>query len=135
MSELPDDTIKHRDLVFSDEPAGQLDRAVALLSELEGVEVERTMETNCLRITYSLLDHSLEGIEHMLATQGIQLEEGPLGQISRKLIFYREDVEYHNLNIRERPVKAREKEVFVKAYDHRLHGDHDDTPPELRDYK
>jgi hypothetical protein len=28
-----------------------------------------------------------------------------------------------------------EREVFVRAYDKEPHGDHDDTPPELRDYK
>ena len=33
------------------------------------------------------------------------------------------------------PTKKNEREVFVKAYDHEPHGDHDDTPPELRDYR
>jgi hypothetical protein len=31
--------------------------------------------------------------------------------------------------------KKNEREVFVKAYGQELHGDHDDIPPELRDYK
>jgi hypothetical protein len=28
-----------------------------------------------------------------------------------------------------------EREVYVKTYEQESHGDHDDTPPELRDYK
>lgn len=135
MSEPSDDTVKHRDLVFSDEPPGQVDRAFALLSGLDDMQVARTPHPNCLRISYSLLDYSLEGLEHALTVQGFHLDDSALNQISKKLTYYREEVEYHNLNIRQRPTKAREREVFVKAYDLHLHGDHDDTPPELREYK
>jgi len=135
VSDLPEDTIKHRDLVFSDEPPGQVDRAYTLLSGLDGMQVERGAEPNCLRISYSLLDYSLESLEQALAAQGFRLEDTALGQISRKLTYYREEVEYHNLNVPERHTKSRKSEIFVKAYEHHLHGDHDDTPPELREYK
>lgn len=133
-SDLPD-AIKHRDLVFADDPPGQVERAFALLAGVKGLQVERGSEPNCLHITYSLLDYSLETLEHALAKQGFHLEDSTLGQISRKLTYYREEVEYHNLNIPERHTKSRQSEIFVKAYEHHLHGDHDDTPPELREYK
>ena len=132
--DLPD-AIKHRDLVFTDDPPGQVERAFALLSGLEGLKVERGNERNCLHIIYSLLDYSLEGLEHALAQQGFHLDGGALGQISKKLTYYREEVEYHNLNVPELHGRARRSEVFAKAYEHHLHGDHDDTPPELREYK
>lgn len=135
MSDLPEDTLKHRDLVFTDEPPGQVDRAFALLSGLDGMKVERAAQPNCLHVSYSLLDYSLEGLEQALAAQGFSLDDSALNQIGKKLTYYREEVEYHNLNVPERQAKTREREVFVKAYDHHLHGDHDDTPPELREYK
>ncbi len=133
-TDLPDVT-KHRDLVFSDDPPGQVDRAYALLSGLDGLQVARDSEPNRLHVTYSLLDYSLELLERALAEQGFRLDDSSLGQISRKLTYYREEVEYHNLNVPERHTKSRQSEIFVKAYEHHLHGDHDDTPPELREYK
>lgn len=133
-SDLPD-AIRHRDLVFADDPPGQAERAFALLSGLDGLQVERGSAPNRLHITYSLLDYSLEALEHALALQGFRLDDSALGQMSRKLTYYREEVEYHNLNVPERHTRSRQSEPFVKAYEHHLHGDHDDTPPELRDYK
>jgi hypothetical protein len=133
-AELPE-AIKQRDLVFTSEPPGQAEHAFALLSGVDGMEVQRLDDPNCLRVTYSLLDYSLENLEQALEKQGFRLDDSTLNQIGRKLIYYREEVEYHNLSVRERPTKTREREVFIKAYENHLHGDHDDTPPELRDYK
>jgi hypothetical protein len=133
-SDLPD-AIRHRDLVFADDPPGQVERAYALLSGLDGLQVERGVDSSCLHVSYSLLDYSLETLELALIKQGFHLDNSTLTQIGRKLTYYREEVEYHNLNVPERHTKSRQSEIFVKAYEHHLHGDHDDTPPELREYK
>ncbi len=137
MAAAPPDTVKHRVLAFSANPAGQAERAYQLLSGLEGLQVERGSRPNTLLISYSLLDYGLEGLEQALVKEGFVFDRGTLGQIGKKLTYYREEVEYHNLNIPdpERYARSRKSEIFVKAYEHHLHGDHDDTPPELREYK
>lgn len=135
MTDAPSETLKLRELVFSSEPAGQAERAFELLSGLDDLRVERSSHPNSLCIAYSLLDYSLEHLELALVKEGFSFDESTLDQIGKKLIYYREEVEYHNLNVPQRPSKERRREIFVKAYEHHLHGDHDDTPPELREYK
>ncbi len=135
MAAAPPDVVKQRELVFSANPPGQVDRAYLLLTGVEGLQVERGSHPNALIVTYSLVDYALESLEQALVKEGFILDESALGQIGKKLTYYREEVEYHNLNIPERHAKDRKSEIFVKAYEHHLHGDHDDTPPELREYK
>lgn len=126
---------KCRELVFTDQPRGQAERAYELLSGLDDLEVERGNHANCLRIRYSLADYSLEGIEQALVEEGFHMEDGPLNHIERKLIHYREAVEFHNLNVPQWRAAWRDREIFARAYEHHLHGDHDDTPQELREYR
>jgi hypothetical protein len=44
-------------------------------------------------------------------------------------------VQYHNLKVPEHNTKSPHPEVFVKAYENHPHGDHDDTPKDMRDFK
>jgi len=127
--------LKQRELVFSGDPPGQVERAFELLSGLDGLRVEHGNRPNSLRITYSLLDYALESLEQALVKEGFRLDDSALEQIGKRLTYYREEVEYHNLNVPQRLAKNRRREIFVNAYEHHLHGDHDDTPPELREYK
>lgn len=135
MTAVPSEALKQRDLVFSVDPPGQVERAFELLSGLDGLRVEYGSRPNSLRITYSLLDYALESLEQALVKEGFRLDDTALEQIGKKLTYYREEVEYHNLNVPQRLAKNRRNEIFVNAYEHHLHGDHDDTPPELREYK
>jgi hypothetical protein len=131
----PPDAFKQRELFFSDPPPDQAERAFELLKGLDNLLVERGAQPNSLHIAYNLQDYSLEGLEQALTREGFHLSNNSLQQLSRKLIYYSEEVEYHNLNIPKRPAEKRKREVFIKAYEHHLHGDHDDTPQELRHYK
>lgn len=135
MPNTPFETDKQRELFFSSEPEGQVERAYVLLSGLEGLKVERGSHPNSLLISYSLVDYSLDGLEQALLNEGFHFDDGVLQQISKKLIHYCEDVQYHNLNTPEHKTKSRQHEIFVKVYEHHQHGDHDDTPEELRDSK
>ena len=126
---------KRRDIVFNAEPPGQTERAHLLLSGLPGCKVEYGDIPNVLIVSYNLRRYTLEGLENGLAEEGFQLDHSPLHSISRKIIYYCEDTICHNLDIPAHPTKKNEREVFVKAYEHEPHGDHDDTPPEFRDYK
>jgi hypothetical protein len=126
---------KQRELVFSDNPANQLDQAYLLLSGLENFHVERTVNSNSLLIRYSVQHYSLEGLEKALAKEGFQLQYTPLGRLVRQFIHYCEDVQYHNLKVPEHNTKSAHPEVFVKAYENHPHGDRDDTPKDMRDFK
>lgn len=126
---------KQHEIVFSAEPPGQIERAYQLLSGLPGCKVEHGSTANALHVSYNLHDHTLEGLENSLTEQGFHLDHNILHSIGRKAIYYYEDTICHNLDIPAHPTKKNERDVFVKAYSHEPHGDHDDTPPELREYK
>ena len=126
---------KQRDIVFSAEPSGQINRAYQLLSGLPDCKVEYCNAPNTLRVSYNLRHYTLSGLEEGLAREGFHLDHGPLHSIGRQVIYYCEDTVCHNLDIPVHSTQKNEREVFVKAYSHEPHGDHDDTPPELRDYR
>lgn len=126
---------KQRDIVFNEEQSGQIERAYQLLSGLPDCKVEYGNTPNSLRVSYNLHNYTLEGLENGLEKEGFQLDHSMLHSIGRKVIYYCEDTTCHNLDIPVHPTKKNERDVFVKAYEHGSHGDHDDTPPELRDYK
>lgn len=126
---------KQRDIVFSAEPPGQTERACQLLSGLPDCEVEYADTPNTLRVSYNLHNYTLEGLENGLTEEGFHLDDSMLHNVERKIIYYCEDTICHNLDIPSHPTKKNEREVFVKAYSQEPHGDHDDTPPELREYK
>jgi hypothetical protein len=131
----PFETQKARELCFTAEPAGQVERALELLNGLYEFEVERGSQPHSLRIRYDIQHYSLEGLEHALAEEGFKLEANPLRTLGRRLIYYCEDVQYHNLKTPEWQTKSRGREIFVKVWEHHPHGDHDDTPKELREFK
>jgi hypothetical protein len=126
---------KQRDIVFSQDPAGQIVRAYQLLSGLPNCKVEYGDIPNSLRITYNLEHYTLEGLEHALTEEGFHLDHSVLRGIERNVIYYSEDTICHNMDIPMQLTKKKIREIFVKAYEHEPHGDHDDTPPELREYK
>jgi len=132
----PSDLHKKRELVFADEPHEQIAKAYKLLEGLADCKVERSEKTNTLVVSYSLEHYTLEGLARALTEQGFVLDNNLLHRISRQVIYYCEDTELHNMDVPDHPTKKREKEIFIQAYDHHLHGDHDETtPPELRRYK
>ncbi len=130
------DMHKQRELVFAAEPAGQVARAYQLLNGLADFKVSTSAHPRTLIIHYSLEHFTLAGLERALIEQGFVLDNNLLYRITRQVIHYCEDTELHNLDIPEPITKKREKEIFIHAYDARLHGDKDETTaPELRHYK
>lgn len=126
---------KQRVLVFSHDPANQLDQAYLLLSGLENFHVEKAAQPNSLLVRYSIQHYSLEALEKALSREGFRLEARLLDRLKKQLIHYCEDVQYHNLKTPEPRTKNNSQEIFVKAYEHHPHGNHDDTPKELREFK
>lgn len=130
-----EEPLVYHDLFFASEPAGQLERALSLLDGLENLQLEKTPDPNRLRISYSLRDYSLEGLEAALKKAGFCFKENLLNKLSKKLIYYCEEVQYHNLNTPEHLTKSNTPVIFAKLYENHPHGDHDDTPKELRENK
>jgi hypothetical protein len=126
---------KERVLVFSEEPANQLFQAYLLLIGLEDFHVEMGPQPRSLLIRYSVQHYSLEALEKALNREGFRLEYRLLDKIKKHLTHYCEDVQYHNLKTPEPRTKNNSQEIFVKAYELHPHGNHDDTPKELREYK
>jgi hypothetical protein len=130
-----DEPLAYHELFFAAEPAGQLERAYALLGGLENLRVEKGAEPDNLRISYSLRDYSLERLEAALKKAGFCFKENLLDKLGRKFIYYCEEVQYHNLNTPEHLTKSNTPVIFAKLYENHPHGDHDDTPKELRENK
>jgi hypothetical protein len=126
---------KERVLVFSKEPAEQLFAAYMLLVGLENFYVEMGPQPHSLLIRYSVQHYSLEALEKALVREGFRLEYSLLGNVKKHLIHYCEDVQYHNLKTPEPRTKNNAQEIFIKAYELHPHGNHDDTPKELREFK
>ena len=132
---LSQEPLASHDLFFAEEPAGQIERAYTLLGGLDNLRVIKGTEPNRLRISYSLRDYSLERLEAALKKAGFCFKENLLDKLGKKFIYYCEDVQYHNLNTPEHLTKSNTPVVFAKLYENHPHGDHDDTPKELRENK
>jgi len=126
---------KQRVLVFADQPENQVEQAFLLLSGLDNMQVENGPTSNSLIIRYSVRHYSLEGLEKALIKEGFIFNYGWLRKLKNGFVHYCEDVQYHNLKSPEPRTKNNSQEVFVKAYEHHPHGDHDDTPLDTREAK
>lgn len=127
-------TFKRRELRFSALPEDQTQRALILLRGLEGLRVDTITGRRALSVSYDIFNYTLEGLEEALMQQGFHLDNSLFCKFMRALIRYCEQTQLHTLRSPQRLIK-KSNEVYVKAWDHHLHGDHDDTPPELREYK
>lgn len=125
---------KERELRFKALPPGQVERAWQALRLLKGLQVERGSNPLSLTVRYSVLDYSLETLEDALRDAGFALENGLYAKLVRALVYFCEETQRHNLISPERLIKQ-SNEVYIQAWDHHPHGDHDETPPDLREYK
>lgn len=127
-------TGKHRELRFAKFPPGQAEKAFELLSGLEALTVQRGARPNTLEVRYEVTDYTFQGLETALEDQGFHLDNTLYTKILRAIAYYCEETQLSNLRSPERLIKN-SNEVYVQAWQHHLHGDHDETPPELREYK
>lgn len=125
---------KVREIRFKDLPPGQVVQAQRSLAALLGVTVEAGRDALSLVVHYNVLDYTLEALENALIDAGFHLDRPLLVRLHRALIYYVEETQVHNLRSPERLIKQ-SHEVYIHAYAAHPHGDRDDTPPELRDFK
>jgi hypothetical protein len=129
------DLKKKREILFSKFPPGQVPEAADDLKHIEELSVEPKYEKRALDVTYDLQQHTLEELEEHLVDKGFHLDNTLMSKLTRALIHYVEDTQLHNLGVPEKRIKPSAQEAYVQAWEHRPHGDHDDTPPEWREYK
>lgn len=125
---------KTREIRFRPLPPGQVERAVESLGHLSRLFVDRGARPLSVVVRYSIMDYSLEVLESALIDAGFHLDQSLYVKLCRALVHFCEETQRHNLLSPERLIKQ-SNEVYIKAYAHHPHGDHDDTPPELREYK
>jgi len=126
--------VKTRELRFKRIPSGQAEHAWRALRMLKDLHVERSVQELSLIVRYSVLDYSMEGIETGLREAGFVLDNSLYMKLVRALVYFTEETQRHNLLSPERLIKQ-SNEVYIQAWDKQAHGDHDDVPVELREYK
>jgi hypothetical protein len=124
-------TRKHREIRFAKLPPGQVERARVLLERLSGLVVVTGALPISVAIWYEIEDHTLEELEGALRHEGFHLDSSLFAKLIRALVYYAEETQLRNLRGPQRLIK-KSHEVYSKAWEHHPHGDHDDTPPELR---
>ena len=126
---------KERNVQFSKFPPGQVPEAADFLRKLEHVDVEPQVERRMVEVAYDLYEHSLQELESALEDRGFHLDSTLMSKLMRALIYYVEETQLHNLEAPDRPLKKSQNEAYTNAWERHPHGDHDDTPPEWREYK
>lgn len=130
---MPCDIRKTREIVFHPTPPGQVEEALAFLAELPRLDVVRKGPL-LLEVGYSVQDHTLASLEAALMELGCHLEATLLIRLKRALYHYCEQVQRENLALPETLTKSY-AQAHAETWKQRLHGDHDDTPAEWRQYK
>jgi len=129
------DLKKNREILFSKFPPGQVPEAADDLQHIEAVEVQARFEKRSLGVSYDLQQHTLRELDEHLVDKGFHLDNTLLTKLTRALIYYVEDTQLHNIGAPEKRLKRSASEAYGNAWEHHPHGDHDDTPPEWRQYK
>lgn len=124
-------TRKHREIRFAKLPPDQLGRAFMLLARLERLEIEVGAIPYTLSVRYEIEDYTMEGIESALRKAGFHLDSTLYCKLVRALVYYCEDTQLRNMHGPQRLIKNAHH-VYSKVWEHHPHGDHDDTPADLR---
>lgn len=129
----PVDMKKQRDIHFHAIPTDQATQAARLLSRHDDLHVAAKPSELAITVHYEITSWTLISIEEHLAEAGFHLDGSLLHRLKRALIHYTETVQLENLHHPEREYKT--KEVYIHAWEHHPHGDYDETPEELREYR
>lgn len=128
-------TRKHRELRFCKlKQEQQVRDAMALLTTLAGLEVAPGTLPNGVSVWYEISDHCMEALETLLIDRGFHLENTLYCKLIRALVYFTEETQRRNMAQPERLIK-KSHDVYSQAWENYPHGDRDETPPELREYK
>ncbi len=127
-------TRKHRELRFDHQHPEHVEEARKLLAGLDGMEIDTGIAPYSLSIWYEISDYSLEGLEAALVRQGFHLDNSVYSKLMRAVVYFCEETQMRNMRVPARLIK-KSHDVYSKAWERHPHGDHDETPPELRQEK
>lgn len=127
-------TRKQREIRFNRLKHWQVAEAFALLQTLPGLEVAPGAQPNSIAVSYEITDYCLEGLEQLLVDRGFHLDNTLYSKLIRALVYFSEGTQRRNLGQPQRLIKQSQK-IYSKVWERHPHGDHDETPPELREYK
>lgn len=125
---------KQRELHFDNSRPEQVEQVRRLLTGLDDLHIQAGSNAYALSIQYDLTQYTFEGLEKALISQGFLLQNTLYRKVQRSIIYFSEETQLRNMRMPERLLK-KSNEVYVKAWEHHPHGDHDDTPTELREEK
>ncbi|HLO64853.1 MAG TPA: hypothetical protein VK165_17975 [Azonexus sp.] len=129
------DLKKKREILFAKFPPGQVPEAADDLQRLADLEVQAKHEDRVVGVAYDLQVHTLRELDEHLVDKGYHLDNTLFTKLTRALIYYVEDTQLHNIGAPEKRLKRSSQQAYVHAWEHHPHGDHDETPPEWREYK
>lgn len=121
-------------LRFAAEPRGQVEAALRWLGQQPHLNATPARYDDSIFLVYDLAHYSLRQIELMLEEQEFVLDDSLISRLKRAMTHFCEETRRRNAAAPQRLIKQ-SNQVYVKAWEHHPHGDHDDTPPELREYK
>lgn len=125
---------KQREIRFDHARPEQMEEALHLLTGLDELTVETGPHHNGITVRYDIRHYTLQGLETALIRQGFHLDNSIVHQLGRAVIYFCEETQLRNMQQPERLIK-KSHEVYSKVWDKHPHGDHDDTPLELREEK
>ncbi len=135
MGETLHDLVKHRDIHFAElhPDPNQAETAAQLLSEIEGITGTEARSPTHLRVSYQLMQVSLEQIENGLTAMGLHIDNRLLYRLMRALYYYTEETERSNLGCTRVDTKCT-RQIFANHYQRQDHGLRDQRPEHWRKY-
>lgn len=128
---LSPDALCEREIRFEAIEPTQLELAAQALAAIPGVKVAPAEHPAALHVSYNLAAHTCDELEEQLEALGLKLDHSLYGRLRRAMVHFCEETRRRNMAAPQRLIKQ-SSEVYVQAYAHHPHGDHDETPPELR---
>lgn len=135
MATLQDDFTKLREIAFRDlhPDPNQAQTAALLLEDVAGVIYAEPISPVLLRVSYDLLQVTLEQIEEAIKEIGLHIDDGLMFRIRRALHYYSEETQRANLGCSRGESNCTEK-VFALRYRALDHSCRDHRPEHWRRY-
>lgn len=135
MGTLQDNFTKHREIAFRElhPDPNQAQTAALFLADVEGVIGAEPVSPLLLRVSYDLLQVTLEQVEDALKEIGLHIDDGLLFRIRRALHYYSEETQRANLGCARGESNCTQK-VFAVRYRALDHGCRDHRPEHWRRY-
>jgi len=135
MKELENEFLRHREIAFCElhpDPR-QAESAAMALADMVGVSHVQLDSPSFLRISYNVLEVTLEQIDALLTEKGLHLDNRLVHRIKRALAYYTEETIRENIGCARGESNCTQK-IFADRYARGDHGCRDQRPEHWRRY-